>query len=843
MRHPASSGSPEPTEPPEPAPWPAWHVVLRGLRQVAGITQEGWAAQLGYGRRTVQRWEQGRQAPDARAAVEILALCGRLHLLRSCRSGSLAGLTLDADRLEALLADARLAHGRPGGGVEAPDERADPRQPPGMSKPAGNLPAQITPLVGRDWEVEELRRLVEADRLVTLTGIGGVGKSRLALHVAHLALPGFGDGTWLAELADVTDPSLVPLAVAHALELREIPGRSPFELLIQALRGKQLLLVLDNCEQVRDTVAGLVDQLIRSCPELRVLATSRERLDVAGEVTWPLAPLIVPPAEDGTVDRIARSDAVRLFIERATRCNPGFRLTATNAGDVARVCRRLDGLPLAIELAAAQVSFLTPAELDTQLGARFELLVGTAASVPARHRTLAAALDGSWARLTPSEQELFARLGVFPDGCGLAAISAVCATDDPLPGLRRLVDLALVNARPDAAGRTTRYRLLETVRGYALDRLEGLGATAEAEARLASWCLTMATRAGEAIHGPEQGDWFRWIETEHGTIRSVMQRSLDRRAADTAIDLIVALWWAWGALGRATEARAWADRTLAITAGSSPKPGHAVVQLAAGAYAAFGGSPAEARVRLDEAERLARERGDGSTLLLVLGQRARLLQVSGRFDEAARLAEEGLDPADTRAAADTRTHRWVRARLLEIRAHAALRADRPDDARDALHEALGIARRDGDAWGTATVLAELGDLDRAEGRLREAKDRYEEGLALREGLGIPGATPSLQQNLGFVAGDARGTAECVIGLAGVALDEDAPARAARMLGWAARTLESVGAEVWPSNRADHDRIVAAARAALGDGRWNAERARGASLPLDEILPLAAERVG
>jgi predicted ATPase/transcriptional regulator with XRE-family HTH domain len=815
----------------EPGPLP-WNELLRALRLAAGVTQEGWAAQLGYGRRTVQRWEHGTAAPDEAAAGELIALCAAKGLFRTFGRWPLAGSSLDAESLAAALAEARLATAHPA--MVGTSE---------LVPSPGRLPDERDPLIGRTWEVEELARLVVATRLVTLTGAGGVGKTRLAVRVGHRVGASFVDRARFVELADVTDPAIVPLAIARAVGVRDVPGRSLADRLVVAVGGRRLLLVLDNCEQVRDAVAAFVAELIRGATVVHVLATSRERLGLSAELVWSLAPLITP-AETGvaTPAAIAESDAVALFVERARRSRPGFELTADNAADVARLCRRLDGLPLAIELAAARVGFLTPAELETHLRTRLDLLASSDPSAPARHRTVTAALDWAWSLLSDDERDVFARSAVFVDAFTLEALAAV-TEHDVLPVLGRLVGLSLIIGRPDLSAQRTRYRLLETVRTYAADRLAVSGAAGDAEARLGRWCVTMAAAAGRGIHGPDQARWFRWVDEEHSAIRSVMLRALDAQDAATACRLIASLSWTWGALGRLTEGRAWADR--ASRSAPPETPGRTATLIASATYASFAGDRSAARSWLDEADRAARATDDRAGKLVILGLRARHAQAAGDFEAAGKLAGEVLGHPDA--------DRWTRARMLEVQSHAALRSGRADVAQSSLEEGLELARADGDVWGIATNLAELGDLARSLDEHQRARELYEEAILLREQIGIPGSTPSLHQNLGFVAlasgdattaadrfrhafdefrrsGDDRGMAESAIGLAGVAVHERRWSDAARLLGWADRVLAKVGAEVWPANRGDRDRIVLAAMDALGDAGWRRERARGEMTP-------------
>jgi len=395
-----------------------------------------------------------------------------------------------------------------------------------------NLPAPASSFVGRAWEVGDVAELVTHARLVTLTGPGGCGKTRLALEVAATLVDACLDGVWLVELAALADPTLVPRAVAAAFGLAEQPEQPLLATLSAFLRARDLLLVMDNCEHLLGACAALVAALLPACPHLRVLATSRERLAVPGEHPYLVPSLATPdPADPPSPEQLATYEAVRLFLERAGTRRPGLTLTAANAGAVAQICARLDGLPPAIELAAARVGVLPVEGIAARLDDRFRLLTGGPRTALPRQQTLRAAIDWSHALLDPAEQALFARLAVFAGGWTLEAAEAVCAEDDgadveALDLLGALVDKSLAHTRetPD----TLRYGFLETVRAYARERLEASGESAQISRRHAAYYLALAERAETALWGPEQASWFRRLDVEQDNLRAALGRVCEK---------------------------------------------------------------------------------------------------------------------------------------------------------------------------------------------------------------------------------------------------------------------------------------------------------------------------
>jgi predicted ATPase/class 3 adenylate cyclase len=415
------------------------------------------------------------------------------------------------------------------------------RFPPLLSMDAfpGNLPLQVSSFIGRDAELARVAKALGEARVVTLTGVGGVGKTRLALRAAAEALPRFREGAWLVELAPVRDPEAVAAAVAAVFGVTERVGMNTTETLVEFLRSKQLLLVLDNCEHLLDPTAELVEVLERSCPGVVVLVTSREGLAIEGERVVPV-PALSAPAVNGDLAVVGESDAVRLFVERAGWVDPDFELTETNAPAVAQLCRRLDGLPLAIELAAARIRAITPAELAGRLDRRFDTLAGGRRRAVQRHQTLRAAIDWSYQLLSEPEQRLLARLAVFAGGCTEEAAEEVCGAD-PLPGgavfelLAGLVAKSLVIAQRQ--GPTTRYRLLETIREFGEDRLADYGETDQLRRRHAEYYCRLAAGLSDRLEG-ERLDATRRIIAELDNMLAALNYAVDTADADLALRIL-----------------------------------------------------------------------------------------------------------------------------------------------------------------------------------------------------------------------------------------------------------------------------------------------------------------
>ncbi|HEX6674263.1 MAG TPA: BTAD domain-containing putative transcriptional regulator [Actinomycetes bacterium] len=624
----------------------------------------------------------------------------------------------------------------------APPERA-PAAPP------HNLPERLTSLVGRDRELVEVGKLLGEHRLVTVTGPGGAGKTSAAVEAARRLLAGFPDGVWLVELAALADPGLLAEVVAATLGLREEPGRpgtAPPALadrLAGFVRDKDLLLLMDNCEHLVAGCAELVARLLRAAPRLRVLATSREILGVPGELVWPVPPLAVPnPPEPGPGDgRDAPSpealtgyDAVRLFGERARLADPSFVLDGGNAPAVAEVCRRLDGLPLAIELAAARVRALPPTELAARLEDRFGLLAGAGRAQDPRQRTLRATVDWSFQLLEEADRRLFRRLSVFAGGWTVDAAEAVCGGDGPagavtggagavLQGLLRLVDRSLVVG---LGGDPARFRMLETLRAYGAERLTEAGEAAPVAARHTAWFVDLAE---EAASRRTARRWIRRLDADYDNLRAAMDRAMAGGDHQTALRIGGALGWYWME-HHTEEGRQRLAGALALAEGRPPTVHLARALLAAAMielqhFPTLGMVVAAARRSLELFERFGDPVGTATAKTLLASAE---LQHSGPSGEAVRLVTEA--EAGFAAAGDRWGEAFAAVNALVVRSDDL---GPPGQAEEVGRRALESFEALDDQWGRALALYRLASLARSRGAVDAAVDRYERAIeAARE---------------------------------------------------------------------------------------------------------------
>ena len=463
--------------------------LLRQQRQASGLSQKELAERAGLSRRGISDLERGERRTPYPATVRRLAEALGLE-------GSERAALLSASRQQAPAE--RTPESVSGAlSTDRPDRR-------GGSGAPTTLPRPLTSFVGRERELDNVRRLLDISRLLTLTGAGGVGKTRLAVALVHGLRAGDGAAVAFVDLAPLADPQLVAQTVASGLGVREQPGRPVLATLVEALQSKELLLVLDNCEHLVQACATLGYELLSACPDLSILATSREPLGIAGEIVWRVPSLSLPESEM-PMEQLERAAAIQLFVERARAALPEFELSEQNARAVADVCRRLDGIPLALELAAAHAPLLSAEQIAARLGDALGLLTRGGRLAPPRQQTVRATLDWSYGLLTAPEQILFDRLAVFAGGCTLETAEAVASGDglepgDVLPLLGQLVDKSLVVVEPGPAG-LVRYRLLEVVRQYGLERLAGRGHTPSVHDRHAAFFLTLAEQTEPELFG------------------------------------------------------------------------------------------------------------------------------------------------------------------------------------------------------------------------------------------------------------------------------------------------------------------------------------------------------
>jgi non-specific serine/threonine protein kinase len=513
---------------------------------------------------------------------------------------------------------------------------------------SNNLPSELSSFVGRKSELAEVRRLLEDNRLLTLTGPGGCGKTRLVLAAASELVEGFEDGVWLVELASLSDPELVPQAFASVLGVREQPGRALIETISDHLRVRKLLLILDNCEHLIEACANLAEALLRWCPELHILATSREALAITGEVAWPVPSLSLPDIRRlPDLESVREYESARLFLERTTTVKPGFALTEQNAPSVAQVCYRLDGIPLAIELAAARMKVLSVGEIAEKLDDSFRVLaVGSRTALP-RHRTLHATMDWSHHLLGQEERTLFRRLSVFAGGFSLGAAESVCVGEELERGevlglLSQLVDKSLATVREQDG--ETRYGLLETVRQYAWEKLSGLGEVRRLEDQHAGYYLALAEEAEPDLKGELQVAWLERLETEHDNFRTAMRRLLDQAESEKAARLGWALWLFWWIRGHFAEGRQSMEQALSVEANAAmPTLARAQALYVEGTMACGQGDHRLAEPLLEESAVLFREVGSERGVAYALGSAAVLAIIRGRYEQGIAYSVEATD--------------------------------------------------------------------------------------------------------------------------------------------------------------------------------------------------------
>jgi predicted ATPase/DNA-binding SARP family transcriptional activator len=764
------------------------------------------------------------------------------------------------------------------------------------------LPAETTSFVGRETELDMVEELLRRARLVTLTGPGGSGKSRIALRAGTRVSSWYQDGVWLVELAPVSRPELVVPAVARALPARDEPGRTLLDSIVAKLRDTEALLIVDNCEQVIDAAAQVIATLLQSCPRLRVLATSQTRLGVLGEASWPVPPLTVPEPDTRELAAVADVESVRLLCDRATLVRPGFSLTAENAAVVSDICRRLDGIPLAIELAAARVNALTVTQLSTRLGDRFELLTGGSRTGLPRHRTLEAAIEWSHDLLSENEQICFRRMAVFAGGCTIDAAEAVLP-DQKLPReavfgtVTALIDRSLLTTEERSG--SMRYGMLESIRQYALGRLAAAGeATALGDRHLA-WLLDFATKADLA--GPDQAAWLDMLEDERGNFRAGLEwclapqdRSPGRHPA-MALALAGALAPFWLVRGPVEVARRALDAALAAAGPGADSRLRVVAldgagQLASvqadhdaqwayqqeslaiwrelddnarvasclsdlGSVAHIRGEYAAAQAMYAEAVELAERAGDAQQMGKALNGLGRQALHHGDLDTATRYYTEGM--ARFREVGDLRQATLILGNLGVV----AIAMGDLALAEQRLAEHLDNARRLGDRKLTAGALTHLGlvayqgdDLDRAAGLHQQALelgrqlgDRRLEVVALGN-LGLVAARrtdyPTAAQfylrslEVAEAVGERRSVAEILEELAVVEAVAGNAVHAATLFGASQRIRDDIGAPLIGPGLARRNDARAAAELALGNQAFTAAHQAGWQMSVERAVAFA-----
>ncbi len=779
-----------------------------------------------------------------------------------------------------------------------------------LQPPANNLPAQTTPFIGREAQLTAVKKALSRPdvRLLTLTGPGGTGKTRLGLQVAAELLADFPDGVYFVPLAPVGDPAFVIPTIAQTLSVHEVSGEPLLDRLKNELRHKLMLLVLDNFEHVLPAAPAISDLLV-SAPRLKVLVTSRALLRVYGEHGYTVPPLVLPePGTQVPVARLADYEAVQLFVDRASAVKAGFALTDDNATNVLEICMRLDGLPLAIELAAARVRLFTPQKILTQLGDRLRVLTGGPRDLPARHRSLRGAMDWSYNLLSAEAQALFRRLAVFVGECILESAEKVCTAlgetslsdlcdvnFEIMQTMESLVDQSLL--RLDDTQGEPRFGMLETVREYAWERLGEHEGHEVLQRAHAIYFVQLTEEAEEKLSGSEpvaleaQLTWLDRLEVEHGNLRAALGWAL---ACDDADDVAMGLRLAsalspfWGTRGHWTEGRRWFEIALSKRHDASRSLQAKVLRLAGEwqenrdrarvffqeslalyrklddqqgiartLHNMAGGMPTtEASIELlNQSLALFETIGDKRGISRVLSSLGGLAWRQGAYERAIALCERSLVLA--REMENTR----AMASLLRLLGNIKLEQREYERAASFFEESLCLAQALGDKPGIASLLNSLGEMARLQGDYERAAEYYDESLELRRELGNKLLIAIMLHNLGYVAlrqGNKRQAAkffedslrlhqeidkkeavgECLVGLAGVAVAEGHPRRAVQLCGAARAHLASIGVNLIAADKAEYDRTLAEAQAALDARAFDEAWAAGQAMTSEEAVTYA-----
>ncbi len=811
-------------------PSPSFADVLRRFRIAAGLSQEALAERAGLSARAISDLERGARRTPYRETVRLLA--GALGL----NAGDRGALEAAVDRARGPRAAARSSIG----GVAA-------------------LPVPLSPLIGRDADVAAVQAEFRAGsaRLVTLTGPPGIGKTRLALEVARELAGEYPDGVFFVGLAPLTDARAVGTSILQALGLAEAGERPASVRLKDVLREKRVLLVLDNVEHVVQA-APLIGELLETSPGLTVLATSRVTLRIRGEHEYPVPPLAVPGksgggAPGGAIDTGSGSAAVALFVERARAVRPGFHLTDENASAVAEICRRLDGLPLAIELAAARCKVLSPDAMLRRLAHGLDLLAGGSRDAPARHQTLRAAISWSHDLLAPEERVLFRRLGVFMGGCTLEAAERVGGSDldtDALEVVSALVDQHLVQA-VEGSWDEPRFAMLETLREFALEQLDAAGERDHIQRRHAEDVLNLALAAEPHMFGGERGQWLDRLNDEQDNIRAALGWAQRQEEPALGLALLGAL-WLWFQRRLLVEGRRWADELLAHPGAAGLTAARAKALFVAGHFAWLQGDVLAMRARLEEAIAIQRRlddiaglrrslpffglvADDHATARRLAGEGVRLCrQASDRWDLAMALlnlgrteATWGNDAAARTSLEEAAEHfgalgdRWLRALALTSTGAIAYRAGRYDHAEIAFREALDCFQAIEDRRNTTQALTNLGFALLASGDAGQAHGLFARSLAF-----------------GQEHGDRFNAPACLRGVAAVVMASGDAATAIRLSAAADQLVATTGAVRWPAERLGGAVSLDDLRAVSGQEAFAAAWAAGAALPADEAIRMA-----
>ena len=730
-------------------------------------------------------------------------------------------------------------------------------------RPKHNLPSQISSFIGREKDVGRIQHRLAAHRLVTLIGVGGIGKTRLSQQVANQLIDNYADGVWLAEFAALSDPMLVPQSVATMFGLQQTADHSSLvETLMHFLNAKTLLLILDNCEHLLDACAGLADKLLKSCPNLHILATSREALGIIGEALYQVPSLTIPDVQQSSaIEKLKDYESIRLFDERAQLVQMDFALTKENAASVTQICSRLDGIPLAIELAAVRLQTFSAEQIAKQLDQCFHVLTGGSRTALPKHQTLQASIDWSHDLLSESERVLLRRLAVFAGGWTLDAAKAVCVgegleVDAVLDLMTQLENKCLILAEREQ-GRETRFGMLETIRAYTLERLAESGEMETLRGRHAQYYGDLILNQSSygigyanALHRQRELDNIR--ATLSWCVATPKDIELGAR-------LVWILQWFWYDRGHFSEGRLWAKQILASPFLQDGSKSRAMALAASGFLAVWQGEHAEGLVQIEDSLTIAQHLQDEQMMPLLLMINAIAYISMGRDRTAQPLLRDALKLFEQQNLP------YFHIMTIVLLGNVQLGLANLEQARALYEEATVRARALGENWVLSFALSNLGEVARLQGQYDLAGKYYGEceALLLETGDKDTGDLARFIHNLGYTAqhegdfhraesqfrksltifrrlGNRRGIAECLAGLAGLKARQGETQRGATLLSAAESLIQSTGGAWWPADRVEVEANQEILRSALSASELTTAQKKGKALTLEEALTFASE---
>jgi predicted ATPase/DNA-binding CsgD family transcriptional regulator len=728
--------------------------------------------------------------------------------------------------------------------------------------PKHNLPSQLTSFIGREKDVERIQHRLAGHRLVTLIGVGGIGKTRLSQQVANQLIDKYADGVWLVEFAALNDPILVPQSVATVLGIQQRADHNALvETLSHFLQTKTILLILDNCEHLLEACAGLADRLLRTCPHLKILATSREALGIIGEALYQVPSLTIPDIQQiSPIEKLNTYESIRLFQERAQLVQMDFALTNDNAFSVTQICSRLDGIPLAIELAAVRVQTFSAEQIAEQLDQCFHVLTGGSRTALPKHQTLQASIDWSWHLLHDVEQILLRRLSVFAGGWTLDSAEAVCVgngveSQDVLDLLTQLVNKSLVISEREQ-GQELRFSMLETIRAHALERLVESGEMEALRGRHAQYYGDLILN--QASYGIFSANALH-LQRELDNIRATLSWCVATpKDIELGARLVWVLQWFWYGRSYFSEGRLWTKQILASAFLPDGSKSRAMALAASGFLAVWQGEHEEGLVQIENSLAIAHQLRDEQMMPLLLMINAIAYISMGRDRTAQPLLRDALELFEQQNLP------YFHIMTIVLLGNVQFGLGNLEEARALYEEAAIKARALGENWTLSFALSNLGEVARTEGQYDLAREYYEECEALLRDTGDTGDLARFVHNLGYIAqhegdftraesqfrksltifrrlGNRRGIAECLAGLAGLKARQGEAQWGATLLSAAESLIQSTGGAWWPADRVEVEANQEIISSALSESELTAAQKKGKGMTLDEALEFASER--